>query len=322
MNSKQVTDQASRSPPHAKRKKLNLGLATGRDKLLGHAAMVLFAVLIAGSFSIGHAAASEITPVALNAIRFVLATLFMGCAVIVLQKRLPRPPPSIWRVALLGALMATYFILMFAALRLSDPVSTAAVFTLIPFMSAVFGWLFLRQVTRPTVFTSLIIAASGSIWVIFRGDINSILAFDVGRGEMIFFVGCACHAAYAPLVKKFNSGVAVIEFTFWTLVATTFWILVVGFRDIVITPWSSLPNIVWWAIAYLSVFTTAITFFLVQFGSMRLPSSKVLSYGYLTPGAIIVIEGVIGNGWATISVGVGALMTIAGLIFLAFTPDG
>ena len=66
------------------------------------------------------------------------------------------------RLAILGLLMAGYFILMFYALKFASPVSTGAVFTLIPFMSAGFGWLFLRQVSRPTVLVSLIIAAAGS----------------------------------------------------------------------------------------------------------------------------------------------------------------
>ena len=297
-------------------------LATGKDKWLGHGAMILFALLISGSFSVGHLAAPHIEPAALNAIRFLIATSILGVAVVVILRRYPKFPKEFWKFLILGALMAIYFILMFTALRITSPVSTAAVFTLIPFMSAVFGWLFLKQITRPTVFASLLIAAAGSLWMIFRGDIDAILKFDIGRGELIFLFGCACHAAYAPLVKKFNTGIPVIEFTFWTLIATALWIVIWGFGDIAATNWSELPSIVWWAICYLSIFTTAITFFLVQFASMRLHATKVLSYGYLTPGAIIVIEGIIGHGWASISVGLGALVTIAGLILLALAPDG
>ena len=297
-------------------------LATGKDKWLGHGAMILFALLISGSFSIGHLAAPHIEPAALNAIRFLFASIIMGVTVVIVLKRNPVFPESFWKFLILGALMAIYFILMFTALRITSPVSTAAVFTLIPFMSAVFGWLFLKQITRSTVFASLLIAAAGSLWMIFRGDFEAILKFDIGRGELIFLFGCACHAAYAPLVKKFNTGIPVIEFTFWTLIATALWIVTWGFGDIAATNWFELPSIVWWAIAYLSIFTTAITFFLVQFASMRLHATKVLSYGYLTPGAIIVIEGIIGHGWASISVGLGALITIAGLVLLALAPDG
>jgi len=299
----------------------NVQFATGRQKWLGHLAMLTFSILIAGSFSIGYQAAPHIAPAALNAIRFIFATLFMAVTVFALLKRAPRFSRDLWLVLILGALMATYFILMFVALQITNPISTGAVFTLIPFMSAVFGWLFLGMVTGSRLIASLLIAASGSIWMIFKGDINALLAFEVGRGELIFLFGCACHAAYAPLVKRFNKGTPVVEFTFWTLAATTLWILVYGAGDIISTPWLDLPQIVWWAIAYLSVFTTAVTFFLVQFASMRLHASKVMSYGYLTPGVIILIEGVIGNGWTSFSVGLGAIATIIGLILLVLSPD-
>jgi drug/metabolite transporter (DMT)-like permease len=300
---------------------LTAELARGREKLLGHLAMLLFAALIAGSFSIGHLAAPHISPSALNAIRFVSATIIMAVAHRFIYRQLPGAPESLWRFAVLGGLMAVYFILMFVALRLSNPVSTGAVFTLIPLMSAGFGWLFLRQTTRPAVMLSLVIGALGAIWVIFRGDLQAILRFQIDTGEMIFFVGCVCHAAYAPLVRKFNRGEPVLLFTVMTLAATAIWIVVVGAADIVSTDWLSLPMIVWIAIAYLAIFTTAGTFFLLQFASLRLPASKVLSYGYLTPAFIIVLEGLIGHGWTSLSVVMGALVTAAALLVMALLPD-
>ena len=295
--------------------------ATGSQKLLGHLAGLLFALLVAGSFSIGHLAAPHLSPAALNAARFAVAVLVMFAAYAAVFRRFPPLPPALWRFAIIGGLMATYFILMFVALRISTPVSTGAVFTLIPLMSAGFGWLFLRQTTGATVLVSLAIAGSGAIWVIFRGDLDAILGLRIGRGEAIFFIGCACHAAVAPLVKKFNRGEAGVYFTLGTVTATAVWITGIGAIDIVRTDWLAMPSIVWVAIAYLAIFTTAGTFFLVQFASMRLPASKVLSYGYLTPAAVIIIEGVIGHGWASVSVLVGAAVTAAALLVMALAPD-
>lgn len=295
--------------------------ATGRQKLLGHLASLAFALLIAGSFSIGDLAAPFIAPTALNAVRFVIATgLVAGVVMAVAGKPIARPT-GIWRYAILGALMATYFILMFVALQIAQPVSTGAVFMLVPLMSAGFGWLFLRQTTPGIVLTSLLIAAAGAVWVIFQGDLDAILKFQIGKGEAIFLVGCAAHAAYASLVRKFNKGEPVLIFTLYTLVASTVWIGVVGAWDIMSTDWASLPVIVWLAVAYLSVFTTAGTFFLIQFASLRLPASKVLSYTYFTPAFVILIEGSIGHGWAGPSILAGAMVTAAAMLVMAFAPD-
>ncbi len=83
-----------------------------------------------------------------------------------------------------------------------------------------------------------------------------------------------------------------------------------------------MPPIVWVAVAYLAIFTTAGTTFLVQFGTMRLPAAKVMAYTYLTPSFIILYEGLLGHGWASGAVAVGALITMAALLVLALAPDG
>ena len=296
-------------------------LASGAEKLLGHLSMILFAALISGSFSLGAMAVPYIGPAALNAVRFLLASLVMAAVALALFRRLPLPARAPWRFGLIGLLMAIYFITMFTALGLTTPVSTGAVFTLIPIMSAGFGYLLLRQTVRPVVVLSLMVAGCGSVWVIFRADVEAILSFDVGLGEAIFFLGCVCHAIYAPLSKKFNWGEPVVLTTCWTTVATFLAIALFGMGEILATDWMAIPAIVWLAIGYLAVFTSAGTFFLVQYASLRLPASKVLSYGYLIPVFIIVYEGLLGHGWASLTVLAGAIVIVFGLIIVAFAPD-
>ena len=296
--------------------------AKGMEKVKGHLSMLLFAALISASFSIGHLAAPFIEPVALTAIRFMLATLIMGSLGLALYGRLPVIRLSLWRFFILGGLMALYFVLMFVALRITSPVSTGAVFTLIPLVSAVFGWIFLRQRTPPIVLLSLLIAGAGAIWVIFRGDLDAILGFRLGRGEAIFFFGCVAHGIYAPLVRKLNHGEPVLNFTFMTLVGTTICVMVWGVGDVWETNWNALPTIVWIAIGYLAIFTTAVTFFLLQYASMRLPASKVMAYGYLVPGIVALYEGFLGHGWLSVSLLIGVAVTAMALVILAVSSDG
>lgn len=295
--------------------------AASGGKALAHAAMLLFAALVSGSYTVGAIAVPYIGPAAINAVRFAVATSLMGAAAaLVLAGRVP-PPRAPWRFGVLGLLMAVFFITMFVALKLTDPVSTGAVFTLLPVLAALFGFLFLGEVPRPLVVASLALAGCGAVWVIFRGDLDALLSFDVGPGELLFLAGVACHAAYAPLVKRFNRGEPVIAFTFWTLLATGLCIGLYGAREIAATDWAALPGIVWVAVAYLSVFTTAGSFFLLQFAALRLPAAKVLAYNYLTPTFVILYEGLLGHGWTSASVAAGALVTVLGLAVMALAPE-
>jgi drug/metabolite transporter (DMT)-like permease len=244
----------------------------------------------------------------------------MGVAAFATRRRI-EVPKAPWRFGLLGLLSAVYFITMFICLTLAPPIATSAVFTLIPLMAAALAFVIMRQRAGPLVLASLVIAALGSIWVIFRGDIATMLAFDVGQGEIVFFFGCVAYALYTVLLRWLNRGEPSLVASLWTLTATTIWVALYGVGDLFATDWAHLPAIVWWVVAYLAVFPTAVTFFLVQFAALRLPSAKVIAYGYLTPAFVILFEGIGGHGWPALPVAAGAAVTVLGLAVLALVPD-
>ena len=284
--------------------------------LQGHAAMLCFSALVAGSFSLGSMAANEISPSALNAVRFILAACIIGVALLVTGGMTRRALQAPWRYVVLGGFFAVYFVLMFEGLKTAPPVSAAAVFTLTPVLAGVFGWILLRQITTPRMALALAIGASGALWVIFRADWAALLAFEVGRGEIIYFVGCVSHAIYTPMVRMLNRGEPAVAFTFGTLVAGALLLTVYAWSDIVATDWAALPGIVWITLIYISVFASASTFVLLQFATMRLPSAKVMAYTYLTPSWVIGWEVALGNAVPGPLVLVGIVMTVIALMML------
>ncbi|MGB0913756.1 MAG: DMT family transporter, partial [Phaeobacter italicus] len=235
--------------------------------------MLLFSVLVAGSFSLGAQVANDIAPIAVTAIRFALAAVIMA-ALALATTGLPRSTfHAPWRYLVLGGLYVIYFVLMFEGLKTAPPVSSAAVFTLTPVLAGGFGWLMLRQYPTTRMALALAIGAVGALWVIFRADWAAVRAFDIGRGEMIFFWGCVAHAAYPAVMRKLSRGEPAAAFTFAVLVAGCLILVVVGWNDIRATDWTNLRPLIWITLAYVSVFATAGTFLLVRIAAMRLPSA-------------------------------------------------
>ena len=288
--------------------------AKNGEALRGHAAMLLFAAAISVSFSLGDLAAPHIEPAALTAARFTLAALIMGALAARALKR--EHLRASWRYPLLGGLLGGYFVLMFEALRITDPVSTGAVFTLTPILSAGFGYLLMRQVTTPVMAVSLLLAGAGAVWVIFRGDIVAILGLRIGQGEQIFFVGCTMHALYAPLSRMLNRGEPLIVYSFLGICGGLLVTGAYGAGDLLATDWAALPSIAWAAVFYLAIMATALTFFLIQYATLRLPSAKVMAYGYLVPVFVILWEGMLGHGWIAAPVWLGIAAVVAGLLIL------
>ena len=287
----------------------------------GHLAMLLFSALVAGSFSLGGLVANEIAPAAITAVRFALAAAIMGAVVWATGKAERRALAAPWRYLFMGALFATYFVLMFEGLKTAPPVSAAAVFTLTPLMAAGLGWLILRQVTTPRMALALAIGAAGALWVIFRADWQAFLAFRVGEGEIIYFWGCIAHAAYTPLLRRLNRGESPAVFTLGVLVAGAAALFLWGWPEIRATDWAALPAVVWVAILYLAVFASAATFVLLQYATLRLPSAKVMAYTYLTPSWVLVWELALGKGAPRPLVLAGLGLTVVALLLLLKDED-
>jgi len=278
--------------------------------------MVVFSALIAGSYSLGGVIANEIEPAALNAVRFFIATVIIGAiglATGALNRQLLVAP---WRFVVLGGLYATFFVLMFEALKTATAISTAAIFTLTPLVAGLFGWILLRQVTTLRMGAALAIGAAGAAWVIFRADVQALLAFEVGRGEVIFFWGMVSHAIYTPMARRLNWGENPVTMTFGMLVAGFLMLLMYGWSEIWATDWANLRPLVWITIAYISIMAGATSIFLVQFATLHLPSAKVMAYTYLTPSWVILWEVSLGHGAPGRLVMAGVGLTIVALLVL------
>lgn len=286
------------------------------EAMKGHLAMLCFSALIAGSFALGSMAAPHIAPTALNAVRFVVASGILGVAAWRLTG-LPRGAfAAPWRYLVLGGLMGIYFVLMFEGLKTAPPVSAAAVFTLTPMLAGLFGFVLLRQMMTGRMVLALGVGALGALWVIFRADWQALTAFQMGRGEIIYFGGCAAHALYTPMVRLLNRGERPVLFSFGVMVAAAVLVTAAGWSDIRATDWGALPAIVWITIGYTALAATAMTFVLLQFASLRLPSAKVMAYTYLTPVWVICWQAALGHGVPGGLVLAGVAMTVLALVLL------
>jgi drug/metabolite transporter (DMT)-like permease len=284
-----------------------------------HLAMLGFSVLVAGSFSLGSIIANDISPIALTAVRFILAAIVIGIIAIstgsVTQAALKSP----WRYLVLGGIFSVYFVLMFEGLKTTTPVSTVAIFTLIPAVSAIAGFVILGQIVSSRIVVALIIGALGALWVIFRADIQLLSTFSIGRGELIFFVGCIAHAIMPILFRLLNRGENPLMVTFGLLISGAIILCIIGVREIIETDWIGLPTIVWVVIFYVSICASAITFVLLQFASMHLPATNVMAYTYLTPIWVLVWELFLGHSVPPLWVLGGVFLAVVSVTLLLKT---
>ena len=295
-------------------------LAAGQAR--AHGAMLVYAFLVSTSFPVGAAITRDLDPVVLTCLRFALAALAFA-AVVSANGAWRRPSPGgLLRYAAISLTMAGFFVLMFEALRWTDPLSAGALFTLTPLMTAVIGYLLVRQRCSPAQLACLLLGAPAAAWVVFDGQLDRLLALDLGTGELLFLGGALCFAAYPPAVKRLHRGESLLLVTFWVLLSGAVLLALYGAPRILATDWAAVPGGVFFGIAYLAVFNTAVTFIIAKYASLRLQAFKVMAYTYLTPAFVVLLEGALGHGWPSVSVMAGIAATAAVTLLLQRTSDG
>ena len=278
--------------------------------------MLGFSILIAGSFSLGSMVANDISPIALTAVRFVLAAFIVGSIALFSGSIARKELTASWRYFVLGGTFSLYFILMFEGLKTASPVSAVAVFTLIPAMSCWLGFFILGQMVSGRTLLAVVIGATGSLWVVFRADFLALTMSSVGRGELIYFVGCVAHAFMPILFRGLNRGENPVMVTFGLLVSGALILCLFGAGEIIQTDWKGLPGLVWITIFYVAVFATAVTSVCLQFASMHLPAANVMAYTYLTPTWVLLWEIFLGHDMPPFWIWGGVLLTAVSVIVL------
>ena len=288
----------------------------------GHIAMLMFSLLVSGSFVLGSIIANLISPDLVTFLRFLIAFIAIAILILYQSKFSFLKYLSIGRSLILGALISIYFITMFEGLKTASSTSMAVVFTLTPLLAGFFDLIFSNRVMSKKVWITVVVAAIGALWIIFDGNIHNFINFKVGYGEKLFFIGCICHALYAALIPKFNNGEPAIIQTFGTLISGIIILGLFSNKEIIYHNWIDFPVIVLLTILYLAIFATAASFFLIQYSAVRLSSIKVMAYTYAVPIWVVLLQIIFLQQLPNTITFVGAFVILVSLLILLFNDEG
>ena len=260
-----------------------------KNRAFSHAMMILATLLISTSFPVCQIIAPKLDTGLLTLLRFFLASLIFYPIVYLKYKFKWPGAKRIFQYSLISFCLATFFWSMFEALRYTSALNAGMLYALVPGVSAIFSAILVRERLHRGKILAFVLGIFGSVWVVFRGDINALLSLDYNRGDLIFFGGVFLMSLYTPLVKRFHSGEPVPVMTFWIILSGTVWLFLfnqgavwqVGFEEI---EFSVIVGLL-----YLSVFTTIISFFLLQYATIQIGPTKVASYSYLNPVAVLIV---------------------------------
>ena len=279
-----------------------------------HALLLLVTLLVAGSFPLAarmmqalQESEQTLGASQLMLLRFTLAA-FLFAPYVFSRYGLQIPSlGQLWIYARLALLLVVFFCCMFSSLETTSVLNSGALFTSVPALTAVYAWLINRETCSPRRTLGLLLATLGALWVVFRGDWQLLLSFQLSRGDGVFLFGCLFLGAYQPLVKRWHTGEPIAQTTFGVLVMAALLLLAWLSAQSVLQPllardvnnagaadvwpvWQRLPAVVYWGLGYLALFTTLLSFFLQQLGALTLGAARTSAYNFLTPIFVMVMS--------------------------------
>jgi len=281
---------------------------------------IFAAILVSTSFPVGAAITQGLDSVVLTLLRFSIAAVFFG-PLVAWKYGLTVPSlGDLARYALLSACMVGFFWAMFEALRYTSPLNTATIFTLTPTISAAVAAVLLKERLKTRSFIALGLGMIGAVWVIFRGDVDSLIALDLNRGDAIFFAGTVAIGFFGPLLKYFHRGEPMARISFWIFVTGTGWLLALALPRFGDVDWGAVPDTVYWGVLYLAFFTTLITFFIFQWSTLIIGPTKVSSYTYVNPVLVLIIGLALGHDAPPALTYPGLILVLGATVVLQTAP--
>ena len=286
-----------------------------------HLGMLLWALIVGVSFPVVGMMTEGLPPLTLTAIRFAIACL----AVWPLIRRLDDRVPSLRGLALyavMGLCLAGFFGTMFWAAHRATALSMAALYVSVPLLAYGMGRGIGVEPRAGRLLGILIIGAVGALALAWAESGGRTDALAFGIGEAGFFAGCVASALY-PVLSKWGlernwlSRRAELR-TFWSLAAGS---ILIGTVALAVEQPSALAALTAtdaMILAYLGVFSSGVTFWLLQHATSVLTPGAVTAYSYLTPFVsmlLLFVEQPLLIGWQWLPGGVLVATAIAWLLF-------
>lgn len=249
----------------------------------GHAALAVSQVAF-GLFPIFGAIAFRpggVSPLGVGAWRVAGGAVALGglAGLVHRARALPRRAdlPRFLLCAVLGvALNQGLFVV---GLSRSTPVNAGLVMTLIPIFTFVVAALVGQERFSPRRAVGLALALGGTLPLVFPDGLGSLGRY--GAGNLLMVTNALSYSCYLvlakPLTERYPALVVIAWSYLFSLVAL---ILFVPGQKLVPDPGATA---VWWALAYIVVFPTALAYLLNVFALSRLRASTTAVYVYFQP---------------------------------------
>jgi drug/metabolite transporter (DMT)-like permease len=256
------------------------------DVTRAHLGMLLWALIVGLSFPVVGLMSEGLPPLLLTALRFTVAAI----AFLPLVWRAPDWLPGLPGLALyavMGLSQVAFFGAMFWAAHRTTALSMAVLYVSVPLLAYCLGLAFRVEQPRGRLLGILALGAAGALALVWAQSGGRLDKLQFGLAEAVYFAGCVASALY-PVLSKWGlarnwlSGRAALR-TFWSLVIGAVLVATLGLIEETPQALARMTLFDVSLLVYLGLFSSGVTFWLMQRAAAALTPGAATAYTYLTP---------------------------------------
>lgn len=251
-----------------------------------YGALLLHALISAGTYLFAKRALVEIPALPLGMIRFTGASLLLGA--LLLRVRPPGqrfPPRRAWRKLLFLSVVAIPVnqVCFLYGLQLSTAAHAALLYTLTPLFVLLLAQALLGEFPGWRAAAGTGVALAGTVWVLVQKGVEHA---PVG-GDLLILVGVLAWAVYTAEGRELVADHGALATTAWSLIGGTIMFVPIGVGSLLFPEHraqiASASREAWMGLAYLIVFTSVIAYLLWYWALTHLAAARVAVFSNLQP---------------------------------------
>lgn len=167
---------------------------------------VLATLIWAASTVVNRLSVGAIDPAAISFYRWLTALLVLSPVLLPrvwrLRARIRPHLPKLWLLGLLG--MSLYQSLAYFAAHTVSATSMGLILATMPLLTVLLAFPVLNTRPTATLLIGALVSFAGLTWLLAAGDLPSLWAHGVGRGELLMLLASLSYALYCVLVKRWQ----------------------------------------------------------------------------------------------------------------------
>jgi len=270
----------------------------------------LLATLFWGvSFIATKTALNELTPLMIIICRLLLGITFLTILALYTKRDFSIKLKQHAFILLLAAIAVFHLWIQVTGLQYTSAANTGWIIGTAPVFIAIMGVIFFREKINLKQLTGIIIAFSGLLLLISKGEISSI-GFVSNKGDFLVLASAFTWGAYSMVNKKISLTYPPLMTILYLFIIMAVLILPFTANEETILRLEHLSSIGWISIIFLGIFCSGIAYVLWAQSLKDMDSSKVGAFLYFEPFVTVF------SAWIFLHENITLIMLVSGIIII------